>query len=111
MPTSFLAGTSNTVFFVTATAHTAQGWHYWGGNPAQTSGSAEFAGNQPLPPLPLMNGMGPYQRGVQLSPAGSIVAMGDASTRTVAPTISPAVWQTVTNPSTTNPVPSDWNQK
>jgi hypothetical protein len=96
--------------FVTATANTTGGWHYWGGNPAQTAGVAQFVGNQPLVPLSLVNNMGPYQRGAQLTPAGSLVVMGDASTRTVSPNISPAVWQAVTNPTNVTPIRNDWNQ-
>jgi hypothetical protein len=115
MPNSFPAGTSNTVFFVTATAkgstNEAASWHYWGGNPAQTAGVAQFIGNQPLPPLPLAKKMGPYQRGAQLTKAGSQVAMGDASTRSVSPNVSPAIWQAVTNPQNFNPVPFDWDQR
>jgi hypothetical protein len=111
MPASFPAGTSNTVFFVMSTANTAGGWHYWGGNPAQTAAVAEFVGNQPLPPLPLKDRMGPYQRAAQQSPKGAVVAMGDASTRTVWPNISPAVWQAATNPRNLNPLADDWDQR
>jgi hypothetical protein len=111
MPASFPAGTSNTVMFVTATANTTGGWHYWGGNPAQTAGVAQFVGNQPMVPLPLTNKMGPYQRGAQLTPHGFQVVMGDGSTRSVWPGISPAVWQAVTNPMNFNPVPVDWDQR
>ncbi len=114
MPDSFASGTSNVVFFVSATAkgRTDDGtsWHYWGGDPDQTKGVAHFLGNQRLPPLPLTDKIGPYQRGAQLTPGGFQVVMGDASTRTVHPHISAFVWQAVTNPANTEPVPNDWNQ-
>src|SRR5262249_26895600 len=63
MPDSFASGISNVVFFVTATAkgHTPDGarWHYWGGNPEQTAGVAQFLGNRPLPPMPPRDNLGP----------------------------------------------------
>jgi len=47
--------------------------------------------------------------GTQLTPGGSQVAMGDASTRSVIPSISQATWDVVTNPSSVKVVPPDWD--
>jgi len=106
MPGSFQPnGTSNTVFFVTCTANGSGSWHYWG------SGVSFFPGNTQNPPTVLnASGQGPYQRGAQLTPGGSQVAMGDASTRSVSPAIAALTWQYVCYPQNGVPIPNDWDQ-
>ncbi len=105
MPAAFLAGTSNCIFFVTAVGapSTSTGAHIW------TSSTTNFDGTSTasLPaPLAASTGTGPYQ----LTPGGSQVTMGDASTRSVSPGISTTTWVIVGNRNTTVPVPNNWNQ-
>jgi hypothetical protein len=37
--------------------------------------------------------------------------MGDASTRTVSPTVPAAMWSLVCNPRAADPIPADWDQR
>jgi prepilin-type N-terminal cleavage/methylation domain-containing protein len=110
MPSSYIAGTSNCVFFATAvgvptTAAPAPTAHIW------TSATASFAdvGGSTVPQS-LSIIPWPAQRAVQLTPGGSQVAMGDASTRSVSPGVLATTWGIVCDRNTTLPVPSNWNQ-
>jgi prepilin-type N-terminal cleavage/methylation domain-containing protein len=127
---SFPNGTSNTVFFVTSTANTATGWNYWFSNgppgpgypgainaaanaPAPVAGNVAQTGVFPVPvPLSAANNNMAPGAGIacQLTPAGSQVSMGDASTRSVASSISPTTWACVCNPINAIPIASDWEQ-
>jgi len=106
MPSSYNAGTSNCVFFVTTCGVPTSGGvnaHQW------SIASSSFVSNA-TPPNPLTILPWPAQRPMQLSPGGAQVAMGDASTRSVSPGVTGATWAIVTNRLTTVPVPSNWNQ-
>jgi prepilin-type N-terminal cleavage/methylation domain-containing protein len=61
---------------------------------------------QPLPTANTYKGQTLYQ----LTPGGSQVAMCDASTRSVSPSIAAPTWMVVVNPASVIPVPSNWNQ-
>jgi len=126
---SFPNGTSNTVFFMTTTAINNSGAgsaNYWFG-PAGGSGpwfpnigaggvtALLPAGTNnltvPQPLLSTNNNMAPGPGvAMQLTAAGSQVAMGDASTRSVSGSISQATWSYVCNPNNNVPIPNDWDQ-
>jgi len=113
LPATFTSGTSNVVMFATryATCNTTE--NYWSAplisyyiattvayypqtQPAVSSGGAGTAC------LPL---------GVQgFSATGPQVAMGDASVRSVSPSVSTTTWQYANHPQNTVPLPSDWDQ-
>jgi len=50
-----------------------------------------------------------YGVAIQLTPGGSQVAMGDASTRSVSPAIPAATWTYVCNRINATPIPANWN--
>jgi prepilin-type N-terminal cleavage/methylation domain-containing protein len=116
MPGSFASGTSNTIMFATAvgvpgnTAAT-QATHNWAGsggpwfrdNAVNTGNSIPRVLTNPLTSTVANQ---PYQ----LTPGGSQVAMGDASTRSVSPGVLALTWGAACNPQTTLPLSSNWNQ-
>jgi prepilin-type N-terminal cleavage/methylation domain-containing protein len=106
MPSSYNAGTSNCVFYVTTcgvpNVTGGAGAHQW------SIASSSFVSNT-IPPSPLTAAWD-IQRPMQLTPGGAQVAMGDASTRAVSPGVTGATWSIVTNRLTVLPVPSNWNQ-
>jgi type II secretory pathway pseudopilin PulG len=109
MRDSFPNGTSNTVFYVTATADGSGTWHYWGMTTPITA--TYFVGASTTPPqLPGRDGTCGFRLPCQLHPRGAMVAMGDASMRSVSPNIGSTVWSSVTNPANCVPIPSDWDQ-
>jgi hypothetical protein len=136
---SFPYGTSNTIFFVTTTARSGDGWNYWFNNATNKhgpwyppelgtptdpiSGVAPAngepvrvmpGGSVPVPmALPANTNLATAQGwAVQLTPEGSYVAMGDAGTRKVAGSISWETWSRVVNPRHAIPDPDaePWNQ-
>jgi len=46
---------------------------------------------------------------IQLTPGGSQVAMGDASTRSVSPAIPQLTWSLVCNRINSTPIPANWS--
>ena len=109
MPKSYKAGMSNCVFFVTCVGVPTSGGadaHIW------SSSTCNFIDNLSGDSLPQPLSIKPWpaQRPMQLTPGGAQVSMGDASSRSVHPHISAAVWAAVTNPEQTRRIPSDWNQ-
>jgi prepilin-type N-terminal cleavage/methylation domain-containing protein len=137
MPGSFTSGTSNCILWTTGVGvpTTATAAHIWIGNGTNGAGGATFTGtaaattaqagphfldtlnptNNPAggtsrpQPLPTTNAYAAFQP-YQLTPGGSQVVMGDASTRSVSPGVLQATWAVVINPQSALPVPSDWNQ-
>jgi prepilin-type N-terminal cleavage/methylation domain-containing protein len=122
MPGSFTSGTSNCVFFATAVGVPGSNGtqHIWSSSTAAfydtyttapPAGSGPLTGLHSLPrilPTPLTNTV--QQCPYQLTPGGSQVAMGDASTRSVSPGVLQATWGNAVNPQTAIPLSSDWNQ-
>jgi len=112
IPNSFTSGASNIVFFVTATgvcggATTGASSHRWSSSTSNFPGSLAAPTPQTLgtPPINTL-----CQRGAQLTPGGSQVAMGDANTRSVSPSIPQLTWGYVTTATNNTPIPVNWYQ-
>jgi prepilin-type N-terminal cleavage/methylation domain-containing protein len=115
MPGSFPAGTSNTVFFATAvgvpSTATAHIWTSATCNFRDAGGAGGAAAGSSLPRVLLNPATGSTpQLPYQLTPGGSQVSMGDASTRSVSPGVLAATWGNACNPQTTVPLGSNWDQ-
>ncbi len=102
MPSSFLSGTSNVCFFVAAVGVPADPTaHIWTGSTAWFPDQ----GGSTLPrPLPAALADAVAQQPYQLAPGGTLVAMGDASTRIVEPNIGAPTWAVMCNRNCTTPV-------
>jgi hypothetical protein len=110
IPASFPAGLGNCVFVVTSVGVPADPTaHVWTGSAvwfADTNGSS-----LPLP-APARPANAVAQQPYELDGGnGAMVGMGDASTRTVAPTVPAAMWALVCNPRSVDPIPADWDQR
>lgn len=112
MPDTYRNGNSNCVFFITARANCAGGlsnaWAELGNNAPVTTGAGAGAGSNP--PLPFDAAQFTKGVGHALTPHGALVAMGDASTRSLSPTLSRATWSTVTDPASKALPGADWTE-
>ncbi|HYT88219.1 MAG TPA: DUF1559 domain-containing protein [Gemmataceae bacterium] len=121
MPGHFTSGTSNCVFFATKYGVCGKGGSRYASPPK--SDTAAFFGQNvakvaaaPADPTATFQTM-PNDTQCVCSPAlpqsyeatGLFVAMGDASTRSVSPRVSPQVWNLVITPSHAQPIAADWN--
>jgi type II secretory pathway pseudopilin PulG len=108
MPASFRDGTSNCIFFATAVGlpndPTA---HVWTG---QTAWFWDVNGSRWPRPLPEQLEKALPQQPYQLLPTGALVAMGDASVRSVAPDVFIGDWADDCNPQRSYTHGSDWDQ-
>jgi hypothetical protein len=108
IPASFPDGTSNTMVFTERYQlcnGTPSGWgypslYYW----APVFGYYSYGKFQHLPKQEECNPALPQS----LWPAGIQIAMGDGSTRTASPTISPRTWWLVTDPADGEVIPNDF---
>jgi prepilin-type N-terminal cleavage/methylation domain-containing protein len=112
MPGTYVQGTSNCVFFVTARANCAGGlsnaWAELGNNSPILSGLG--AGPPSSPPQGFDDVQFTKGMGHALEPRGALVAMGDASARSVSPALSLATWRSVTDPAAVAPPGGDWQE-
>jgi prepilin-type N-terminal cleavage/methylation domain-containing protein len=117
MTGTYVSGTSNCVFYATvfancSTATTAGSHNAWAmtdaDNPVLTAvGAGAAATTAPQLPTGTTCTKGTSQG---YSAGGAQVVMGDASTRSVTPSVSLATWRIVTNPSAVAPPGADWAQ-
>jgi prepilin-type N-terminal cleavage/methylation domain-containing protein len=114
LSTGFPGGTSNCVFLVTGFANcsgaTSNAWAETGVNAPHTIDKGAGPKAAQVPEIPATPTGCTKGLGQGFSAAGAQVAMGDASTRGVAPGISLGTWRTVTDPAATTAPGADWNQ-
>jgi hypothetical protein len=121
MPGSFPNGTSNCILFTTKYGVSGKGGSSYGSPPK--SDTAAFFGQNPAkvaadPADPTATFQkAPDAKQCVCSPAlpqsydamGLLVVMGDASTRSVSPRVSPQVWNLAMTPASTKLIPADWS--
>jgi prepilin-type N-terminal cleavage/methylation domain-containing protein len=113
LPATMTSGTSNVVMFATryATCNTTE--NYWSSPTISYFAATTVAYYPQTQPAVSSGGAGIacLPLGVQgFSATGPQVCMGDASVRSVAPSVSTTTWQYANFPQNTTPLPSDWDQ-